>query len=387
MFFVNSVVNSSNKPDRQLRVGVTIHIREGQQTIWENGISQNCLFLVQLLNLSPEVERAVLINGSGVKEVSKGMFIEALDIPIITLEEAQETLDVVIEMGQQLDHNWVVEFKGRGGRYVFMRVGCDYVIDIERAMFGRPPASLCNNTPYDAVWTIPVHERTCKDYFSLTCRAPVKVVPHIWTPQFFEIGNQFLPEECKYGYKGEKQRWRICSFESNINTLKTSMIPMLVCEEAYRKKPHFLEFFRICNTYHMRENPVLASLGRSLDIVNHGLATFEGRFPMYEYLARNGDCIIAHQWECELNYAYYEALYGNYPLIHNSEMLKEYGYYYPDFDCQKGGDVLLKAFNEHDQNFNKYQAKCKELLKKLDIVNQNNIKIYSDEIVSLYLNE
>ena len=381
---VNSVVNSSNKPDRKLRVGVTINIKEGHQTIWENGIAQNCLFLVQLLNESPEVERAVLINGSGVKEVGKGMFIEALGLTIISLEEAQQTLDVVIEMGQQMAYDWVVEFKGRGGRYVFMRVGCDYVIDIERAMFNLPMASLCNNTPYDAIWTIPVHERTCKDYFSLICRAPVKIVPHLWNPQFFEMGNSILPPEAKYGYKKGKPRWRICSFEPNINTLKTSVIPMLVCEEAYRKDPKFLECFRLTNTFHIKDRPAFVSFARSLDIVNHGLVAFEGRFPMYDYMARNGDCIIAHQWECELNYAYYEALFGNYPLIHNSEMLKEYGYYYPDFDAARGGEVLLKAFTEHDRNFKKYRAKCKELFSKLDIYNPFNIKKYTEELVALF---
>jgi GR25 family glycosyltransferase involved in LPS biosynthesis len=381
---VSSMVNPMNKPNRQLRVGVTINIKEGQQSIWENGISQNCLLLVQLLNLSPEVERAVLINGSGVKEVSKGMFIEAVGLSLIDLEEAQQTLDVVIEMGQQLAYEWVVEFKKRGGKYVFMRVGCDYVIDIERAIFNLAPASLCNNTPYDAVWTIPVHERSCKDYFSVICRAPVKIVPHLWSPQFFEMANSILPPEAKYGYKKGKTRWRVCSFEPNINTLKSCVIPMQVCEEAYRKNPRFLEYYRICNTYHIKENNAFVSYAKSLEIVNHGLATFEGRFPMYDFMAQHGDCIIAHQWECELNYAYYEALYGNYPLIHNSEMLKEYGYYYPDFDAIRGGDVLLQAFSEHDRNFKKYKANCKELLKKLDFSYPKNIEIYSGALTELY---
>lgn len=159
---------------------------------------------------------------------------------------------------------------------------------------------------------------------------------------------------------------------------------MLVCEEAYRKDPKFLECFRLTNTFHIKDRPAFVSFARSLDIVNHGLVAFEGRFPMYDYMARNGDCIIAHQWECELNYAYYEALFGNYPLIHNSEMLKEYGYYYPDFDAARGGEVLLKAFTEHDRNFKKYRAKCKELFSKLDIYNPFNIKKYTEELVALF---
>ena len=37
-------------PQRKLRVGVTLYVRSGQQSIWENGIFQNCAFLVQLFN-------------------------------------------------------------------------------------------------------------------------------------------------------------------------------------------------------------------------------------------------------------------------------------------------------------------------------------------------
>ena len=44
---------------RRLKVGVTIFLRKGQQSLWENGIFQNCFFMVMLLNKSPLVERAV----------------------------------------------------------------------------------------------------------------------------------------------------------------------------------------------------------------------------------------------------------------------------------------------------------------------------------------
>ena len=39
----------------KIRVGVTLYVRKGYQSLWENGIFQNCLFLVQLLKLAPHV--------------------------------------------------------------------------------------------------------------------------------------------------------------------------------------------------------------------------------------------------------------------------------------------------------------------------------------------
>lgn len=159
---------------------------------------------------------------------------------------------------------------------------------------------------------------------------------------------------------------------------------MLVCEEAYRKNPKFLEYFRVCNTLHLKENPALVRFANSLDIVKHGVTTFEARFAIYEYMAHYGDCIVSHHWENGQNYLYYEALYGGYPLIHNSEFIRDLGYFYPDFDCQAGGEALVRAFETHDANFKNDTAKAAEYLKTLDIRHQPNIVSYTGELLTLY---
>ncbi|MBW8721637.1 MAG: DUF2827 family protein, partial [Polaromonas sp.] len=51
-------------PDR-LRVGVSIYVRKGEQSLWENGIYQNCLFLVMLLVRAPNVSETYLVSGGG----------------------------------------------------------------------------------------------------------------------------------------------------------------------------------------------------------------------------------------------------------------------------------------------------------------------------------
>jgi hypothetical protein len=135
---------------------------------------------------------------------------------------------------------------------------------------------------------------------------------------------------------------------------------------------------------HMKDHPTFVHFARSLDIVNHGLASFEGRFPMYEYMANFGDCVVSHQWENAQNYIYYEALYGGYPLVHNSPLLKDYGYYYPEFDTQEGGRTLLRAFEEHDANLGAYDSRSKVLLNQLDVNNPVNIDIYTTELHQLF---
>ena len=50
----------SNK--RRLKVGVTLYLRRGQQSLWENGIFQNCFFLLNLLQRSPATSLVCLRN-------------------------------------------------------------------------------------------------------------------------------------------------------------------------------------------------------------------------------------------------------------------------------------------------------------------------------------
>ena len=372
------------RPSRKLRVGVTLHIRQGQQSIWENGIFQNCAFLVQLLNRSPAVRRAVLVNAGDATAVPDGLMLKDGELSVIGLAEALQTLDVVIEMSALVPEAWVAQFREKGGRVAWMRVGNDYVIDIERAMHGKPAASLVGNKVYDAVWTLPQYENSCRDYFGLTARAPVRFVPHLWTPYFFDRGIASLPKETRFGYTPGRPRWRVCVFEPNVCMVKTSLVPMLACEEAYRARPGFLEVVRVLNTLHLKENVQFLHFARSLDIVGHGVASFEGRFPTYEYMAREGDCIVSHQWENAQNYLYYEALYGGYPLVHNSPLMKEYGYYYPEFDAQAGGKALLDAFERHDRELPAYREKAKGLMAKLDVANAANVEAYTRELVALF---
>lgn len=368
----------------RLRVGVTLLVRAGAQSIWENGIFQNCVFLVQLLNRSPIVEEAVLVRCGDGETAHKDMMLDDIGVRMIDLAEASQSLDVMIEMCVQLDDDWAREFRERGGRYVCLHVGNDYVIDVERALFGKPHASLIGDKAYDAVWTIPEYERSCGDYIGMLARAPMRIVPHLWMPDFIERSIARLPAEHAWGYRAGARPWRVCMFEPNVCMVKTSLMPMLACEEAYRDTPGFLEQARVCNTLHLKENPAFLHFANRLDIVRHGLASFEGRFPIVPFMALYGDCVVSHHWENGQNYLYYELLHGGYPLIHNSEYLDGCGYYYPDFDSEAGGKVLLEAFATHDRQLDDYRRHASDYLKRLRIDLPENVEEYGRELRRLY---
>lgn len=193
--------SKSRMPER-INVGVSIFIRKGEQSLWENGIFQNCLYLVMLLKRSPRVKATYLVMGGGDGGPQDAeRFLQDSPAPLIDMETALPKLDVMIEMSAQLNREWSIKFKERGGKIITMRVGNDYVIDIERMIFNLQHALLISGAPYDEVWTLPEYENSCAPYFETLFRAPVKLMPHLWSPVVLDREAAKLPDGRKFGYE------------------------------------------------------------------------------------------------------------------------------------------------------------------------------------------
>ncbi|KVE24207.1 hypothetical protein WS67_01180 [Burkholderia singularis] len=367
------------------RVGVSIFVRQGQQSLWENGIFQNCLFLAMLLKRIPGIEQVCLVAGGGDGTLDDARrFLADAPVPVIGMADAAHRLDLMIEMSAQLDRHWVAAFRDAGGKIVSMRVGNDYVIDIERMMFQLEPGLLITGAPYHGVWTLPEYEVSCAPYFAHTFRAPVTIVPHLWSPVVLERAAAALPADTPFGYRPGRARWRAGIFEPNLCMVKTSFVPVLGCDVAHRLAPERLDSVHVFNAAHLGARPGFAEFAASLELVRHGLASFEPRYPFYQVAASRIDAVVSHQWENAQNYLYYEALHGAYPLIHNSPMIGACGYRYPEFDVEALGSALLRAHAEHDLNLDAYRRTAQAFLRTLAPEYDANIAAYRAAIAALY---
>ena len=72
----------------------------------------------------------------------------------------------------------------------------------------------------------------------------------------------------------------------------------------------------------------------SLNYIKNNKLHIEERH-RFQYIMQNYcNVVISYQENWELNYLYLECFYLGIPLIHNSEILKEWGYYYPQNGCR-----------------------------------------------------
>ena len=90
--------------------------------------------------------------------------------------------------------------------------------------------------------------------------------------------------------------------------------------------------------------------------------------------------VISYQENWELNYLYLECFYLGIPLIHNSEILKDWGYYYPKMDVDIAVHHIKNLKYTHKKD--EYIARHKNLLNRYNLSNPE-IKYFFQETLNI----
>jgi len=378
---------------KPVNIAITIILPNDEgQSIWANGARQHAVFLYQCLKKSPIADKVWLVHDTaGMQTIPSGMLLDGFKDDVVHISSVLEQVDLLIEVSLNVGAAQAQFIRDRGGKVVSYRVGNDYYFTLQNILFDNIPDWVPNQsrTEFDEVWTNAQHAHTCKSFFEVLFRSEVHILPHIWSPYFIEKTHLANPVQKKrFGYTNRGSRKTVAMFEPNINAVKCCLIPMLAVNEFYREYPDLLQHCYITNALHLGKNKTFNHLISPLDMNLTQRATVEGRFPFPEFAGGiesvNLDIIITHQWENGLNYFYYDALYGNYPLVHNSPFLKDIGYYYEGFEIQQAAKALHQAATEHDANLESYNRKASVLLASVDAESEENVRIYTDRIKSLF---
>jgi hypothetical protein len=376
--------------ESRLTIGITVFVA-ADANIWSNGIQQNIGFLAQLLRQSPLVEKIFFLNGGDTQVMPPDLALDGLSVPLVRPQDVTHELDVVIEMGAVLPREWMLHARACGVRFVSFGVGHNYNAVVEGVLFNKAGIVLSDPALRVETWGLRHHSASCTPLNRTLTRKPVVEMPHLWSPYFLESriraasargrGFGFTP-----GDRPERRGWNIGIFEPNIGVVKNCMIPMLVCEQAYRRNPQSVAKMMVMNSVHMKEHPTFLHFALCLDLTRHQKATYEPRVQFSDAMTQFAlDAVVAHHWECGLNYAYYDALYGGYPLIHNSEFLRAdgQGFFYPDFSAIQGGDVLVEAWSQPAEFWSDYRKRALEYLRGLSPEHPENVRIFTERLMQV----
>ncbi|EEF23488.1 conserved hypothetical protein [Ricinus communis] len=292
-------------------------------------------------------------------------------------------------MAGGLDVEWIDHMRARGRKVVFHACGQPYVSLIEPPVFDRPGYS-ARAKRCDAIWIL-AKDQVFAPMLRTLHRCPVITVPYIWSEQFLvKRQTQIRSYGIDFGFQDiakddEIPRGlRVAIFEPNISVVKVCTVPMLICDAAFRQEAAAVREMHVLNSIHMRDHQTFSFLLASLQLKDQNRIRLEGRHDFVGYMGQFADAVVAHQWQNNQNYNYLDALWGNYPLIHNSEWLKDVGYYYHGSDIADGARQLIFAARTHDANQKEYRAKAQELFVQLSPVYRPNRDRYAVELLRLF---
>ncbi len=358
---------------KQIRVGITVaHANDVPSVLWSNGINQNIVYLALLMQKLPDVDLCLVNYPFG--DQAEHPIGSCFNVPVINEFDDALKLDVIIELGIRLEADFTKPYRDKGGKLVSYMAGNAMVMNFESVFLEGPAAnrgSTLSPDGFDAVWITPQHMQMNANASSLTS-GPVEEAPHVWAPAAIEHAMTSLG--IHPAYKGKPEAWSLGTFDPNINVVKSFHIPLLVAEAAHRKQPELIRRMMLFCSEHLKGRPHFESYVASLSLGKANKVTSEARHGIVSMLGREVDAVITHQWENDLNYLYWDVLSLGYPLIHNSSRIREAGYYYPDFNPQRGGEALLDALANHTP-----QRECDmEAVWKYHIGNPHNQTRYHD---------
>ena len=349
------------------RIGITIFVTgAGELALFENGLRQNVLFLYRLFAASPSCAEVFLLNHGDAEPRESAAH---LGIPQDRIRRSQDVpgrLDFVIVAGAAVDASTVERWKSQGTKVIAYKGGNGAVISME-AMCGQPfrkdAERYFDAGYYDAIWMTPQHIHTYKGWCETIYRCPVHEIQQVWEPLFIDAQPEAV--RARFGYKPGKRPWRVGIMDPNITVMKTSHLPMMACEAAWRAAPERFLAFYVTNGLPHADNLHFRSFAAALGAAKTGVMTLEPRFVGPAFVADHADAVVTHHWENGLNYLYYEVLFGDYPLVHNSTFIRGHGYWYADFDADGGGAALVEAHAAHDDNLEVHRTRNAALFAQL----------------------
>ena len=347
-----------------------IGIITGDTGLFSNGLIQNAYFLYEVFTRMGHTCHLLSYNKSYTK-------LDYNDIPIRTISEDDAVFrasdyKMIITVAMGITESMYKKCKVAGVRVIGFICGNSLLMNMEDFKTSPPTGSIIGKErPVDELWVIEAFD-FMKPYLELLRGAPVRLVPHLWSPRLLEtvVTERFKKPVSALLYSPTihtSKQIEIIVLEPNMNVVKTALIPLMAAERVFLDAKELINEVYIFN-YPVENKNAEAILGnltvkakvrkfKSLhigDILTHFNA--KDTMPVF----------VCHQLYTPWNYLYYELLYFGYPLIHNSPRLKEYGYYYNEFDIEGCARQIRLAHEIHNRVTGSKMARARAYLDTID---------------------
>jgi len=366
------------------RIGISMNLFNSWRDIFWSGVQQNALYLAEALCNIEEYDIIIFTNKLLNEEDMSILRYDTRFTFDLCTNVLKYELDLYIILGYIDVNASLYRFlKCRNTKIVHYKCGNDYMLDAERFLYNNLYTTGKHERLYDEIWCIPQMAKMNKSYWEILYKVPCKIVPFVWSPIFIDKSDfRFTPKK-----NTQKQ---LAIFEPNISIMKCCIPPLVICENAYQTYKDIERIFvmNISSHFHEQRNMNIEGLEKIVDVMDihkDNKVFIEGREHPITVMKHHADVAISHTLENPLNYIYLELAYMGYAIVHNGYLCKEIGYYYEDYDFQKGSKVLLDALNHHEETYEVYlETNRKHIEKYLPSCKQSQqeYRVYIEHILS-----
>jgi hypothetical protein len=374
-------------------IGITIKVTDPKEdSLFTNGIRQNVILLQEVYEKCSNIGGSYIINTSNVDpELYKGTSWEKYSHLIINLEKAKDVCDIFVMCHGNMSLRQYEDCKKIGKKIVLQVLGAELSVFNECILFRPDRYGIYGKNPFiSAVWVSPHFYERDKAFFEVRYGCSVDEAPYVWDSRFIDndvrvLKNKNPSQRTEYSPVSNKKR--ISILEPNINLVKTSTIPIVISELFYRKNPDMIDKISAFGAKKLEKSLDMLDFVKNLNSYNDKKIFFENRYPVVWTLGSHSDILLSHQDKCELNYLYLDAAWLGYPVVHNSPMMKDLGWYYPENNAaiaMEHIEYIIRNFDNLEYPNNKYLNASRKFAYRYSVNNRDNIKKYELLINKLF---
>jgi Protein of unknown function (DUF2827) len=338
-------------------------------TLFLNGLTQNIVILYDLFE-SLGYTCYLLQNGPSSEKrefIKRYRTVTAQDMVTYAMR-----IRIFVEIGMSLDPTTRQYLRSTGAKIAKLYLGNILNIDVETVQY-YPSMFFYHHIvgEIDQIWTSP-HYRQHLEYAAVLNRTPLdtaRAVPYVWDPCF--LTRYLSPHELEWVPPADWKTQDLVVMDPSISFQKCSFYSLLLAEAFARRHPewkgslHVINGDRLQISSHAR-NHVLPSLR----LFQQGRIRLYGRKKIHDILREHRSaCFLTHQWNNDYNYMTLELMYCQFPILHNSEGWKDYGYSYSIDAWDKAIDTLFTALTQHSEQQAVYRSHAHQLLWRHSIHN------------------
>lgn len=345
-----------------------------------NGLNQNLVLLYEALELCGfDVFFLDFTNSSKGEQTQKHKFINNKNIINYYEHDKCRHIDILLCPGVAANKD-IKEYVKRANpkcKFVAVKYGNNLISDMEDCFLSEEPTIHCieKDRNIDFVLYSP-HYKFAKEYYEFTCQCPSAEMPYIWSSKFTEEIS--LKHNLHLEYKPQEKP-NIAIFEPNLNISKNSYIPFLSLVGLLEKHEDIFNQSYIFSNIKQEKLSKLSEFLYSNTVLadKRKKIFFDPRQITPSVLNRDNPIVLSHQFLNELNYLHLEAIYYNFPMVHNSPAFKDYGYFYNDFNILECIEKLELCIQEQKNWDNKKNNQARNHILSKYSIESNLDKIKS----------